>query len=339
MASPVDQEPIVRPKEVQKPHPALVGLKVIVYIAGHCISRTLTAPYERIKLLQQLSTFLPVSYNGKFQESNPGSLALFKSIVKNEGFFSLWRGNLCGCLSVIPMVIVRTAITPYLRILIVRHDPHRNYLLYLLEELLEEGISTTMALLLAHPFTVLHSRIASDLSPQGFKAGIFSHVYTVWTNHGLFGIYRGITIAILSALIQKASFVLITEFCRRYVVATQADAAIGESKKKRMKVLNFLNTNSQNWVVAHICTHASLLFTFPLDTICKCCMALDIPIHRTYEQITHVGRAAFYRGIYIHFISGTLFGATLVLLNQFKTTWFESWRSHTKRYRLFHPTH
>jgi len=298
------------------------------------------APYERVKLLQQLSTLLPVEFQGSIQNSDPGAINLVKSIVKTEGFFKLWKGNLCGCLSVIPSIIIRTGVSPFLRSYIVRHDPHKNYVLYLLEELFEEGITTTMTLFLAHPFAVFYSRIASDVT----HTGVFSHIYTLWNSHGLFGIYRGVTIALLSALVQKAAFVLITEFCRRYVIENDADQLLGESPKKGYKALAYVNMASQKWLTAHICTHVSSLLTFPLDTLCKCSMALDIPISRSYHQIVNTdGATALYRGIYSHFVTGSLFGVTLVGINILKARWLaspiSSVRTKLEGYRVLHSTH
>jgi hypothetical protein len=61
------------------------------------IIKTTTAPFERIKLLNQISGMntkgITPKYNG---------FKSFKIIIQEEGFFSLWRGNLINILRVFP---------------------------------------------------------------------------------------------------------------------------------------------------------------------------------------------------------------------------------------------
>ena len=56
-----------------------------------------------------------------------------------------------------------------------------GYWMYLLEELLAEGVTTTIRLLLVHPFTVLQTRMCADLSAgyPGYNSYIYSIVNVV----------------------------------------------------------------------------------------------------------------------------------------------------------------
>ena len=103
--------------------PPLFGLKrgarLVFNIVNHCVAKTLISPYERIKLLQQLSPLVPVS-------KGVGTFHMLKFIVERQGFFSLWRGNVAGCLTVVPSLLVKEVADPLIRPLIVRHDAHES---------------------------------------------------------------------------------------------------------------------------------------------------------------------------------------------------------------------
>ena len=63
------------------------------------ISKTLIAPIERVKLLLQTQHVNPaLMAKGEFK----GIGDCFQRVVKEEGFFSLWRGNLANVIRYFP---------------------------------------------------------------------------------------------------------------------------------------------------------------------------------------------------------------------------------------------
>ena len=58
-------------------------------IAGG-FSRTIVAPMERVKILMQTTS------------SKQSLSKMFKQVLKQEGFFSFWKGNLLNCFRIIP---------------------------------------------------------------------------------------------------------------------------------------------------------------------------------------------------------------------------------------------
>ena len=108
--------------KTKKPSRLKRFIRISFKIANHCIAKTIVAPYDRIKLLQQLSPLL----NSSSEQRN--TYNMFRFLLKEQGFLSLWRGNLSGCLAIIPSILVKELLDPYIRNFIVRHEPDQSKL-------------------------------------------------------------------------------------------------------------------------------------------------------------------------------------------------------------------
>ena len=63
------------------------------------ISKTITAPLERCKMLLQLQD---VAKDGQLQKKYTGIIDIITRVPKEEGFFALWRGNWTNILRYFP---------------------------------------------------------------------------------------------------------------------------------------------------------------------------------------------------------------------------------------------
>ncbi|KAM7497203.1 hypothetical protein LguiA_021617 [Lonicera macranthoides] len=70
------------------------------YTMGGVVSKTAAAPLSRVKLLIQCQGEMIKS--GRLSEPYKGIQDCFKRVIRNEGFFSLWRGNVPTLISDVP---------------------------------------------------------------------------------------------------------------------------------------------------------------------------------------------------------------------------------------------
>ena len=76
------------------------NVKNIIYAGiGGMLSRTATAPLERLKVLYQNKKDIKVSY-----------YTYFPQLIKKEGYLSLFNGNGINCLRVIPESAIRYSV-------------------------------------------------------------------------------------------------------------------------------------------------------------------------------------------------------------------------------------
>lgn len=78
-----------------------VSLLVAGGLAG-MLTKTLTAPLERVKILLQLRSMSEIT------SSAPRSiLGTMRSVMTNEGIISFWKGNGANCLRVVPVYALK----------------------------------------------------------------------------------------------------------------------------------------------------------------------------------------------------------------------------------------
>ncbi|XVF27621.1 hypothetical protein REPUB_Repub14bG0124000 [Reevesia pubescens] len=178
--------PMLRPVFVRSPlenskYEALIELARIGFL------RTAVAPFERVKLLMQnqnsmiKSGRLPQPYNGIFD--------CFARTIRNEGFFSLWRGNIAIVMGHVSPKAITFAMLQYAKS---REDFQWTYI----RMLVATGLTATANLFLAYPFFYAGTRLANDvktisnLSKRQFH-GILDVYRKTLKSDGIAGLYRG----------------------------------------------------------------------------------------------------------------------------------------------------
>ena len=114
-----------------------IASKIVAKSIIHCAKKTITAPLDRIRTIYQFLPLLQqqfVTSNGVSSQvvilpdnaNQISSIQLGKLIVKENGVTSLWDGNLYGCLSVLPNIVVDELIAPKVRTWVVRQNPKES---------------------------------------------------------------------------------------------------------------------------------------------------------------------------------------------------------------------
>ena len=147
-------------------------------LAGAC-SRTCTAPIDRARLLMQ---------SGRV----PGSLLdVFKTIVKQEGFASLWRGNGINVVKIVPESGARFAIFDYLKKCIAQ-DPTT---ITGGERFAAGGAAGAVSQALIYPLEIVRTRLA--LAPVGTYKGAMHCMTTVAKTEGIRHLYSGLRVSVI----------------------------------------------------------------------------------------------------------------------------------------------
>jgi len=185
------------------------------------------APAHRIMVLQQAQ---PKVY--KARPSDPpiyrGSLHYTLQIVKHEGFFGLWKGNLVGTMK---NAMHRLATCIFARL----YEP-----IFLKEDAGSSSVAATSfrefmlltaveftTLLIQHPFKVVQVKMATEIQehqaaerPTGLKA-IWHCVKRIWEEEGLIGFYKGLSVAALQSLARVALLTVERNVISSYAAESQ----------------------------------------------------------------------------------------------------------------------
>ncbi len=154
-------------------------------LAG-AISRTLTAPFDRLKIIYQVN----------YTNTNPPNILRgLTDIYLKDGFKGLFRGNLVNILKSTPETAIRLSVFERLKASIKGSEGE-----YSSEKLFMAGaVSGVVASFAVFPMDVIKTRLAA--TPSGTYLGIGDVIRKIWMNEGHFlPFYRGLQAQISASI-------------------------------------------------------------------------------------------------------------------------------------------
>jgi solute carrier family 25 (adenine nucleotide translocator) protein 4/5/6/31 len=172
--------------------------------ASAAVGKTATAPLERVKLILQTQQNLEI-VGGKYVSMRD----CFNRLVKAEGLFSLWRGNLPNVMRYFPNQALNFAFKDSFKEIFCRYDPKKNFWKYFFGSCLSGGLAGSLSLILLHPIDLARTRLATDNKDingnRRFK-GTGDCLSQIFKSEGTIGIYRGIMVSIASIFTYRAAY-------------------------------------------------------------------------------------------------------------------------------------
>eukprot|EP00467_Chlorarachnion_reptans_P010249 CAMPEP_0114501540 /NCGR_PEP_ID=MMETSP0109-20121206/8550_1 /TAXON_ID=29199 /ORGANISM="Chlorarachnion reptans, Strain CCCM449" /LENGTH=255 /DNA_ID=CAMNT_0001679271 /DNA_START=272 /DNA_END=1039 /DNA_ORIENTATION=- len=165
-------------------------------------------------------------------------------IPKEQGYLSLWRGNLANCIRIMPTYGIRFALFDYYQQLCGKGYEGSNTL-PLSRQMMAGGLSGATAMIFTYPLDILRTRLSTDITKSGLYEGIVDLSRTILQNEGIGGFYKGIGISLIEIAPYTAIAMGGYEHLRQYT---------GEDAWSKMM---------GGWF-AGLCAS---LFCYPLDTV------------------------------------------------------------------------
>ncbi|RCN51052.1 putative ADP/ATP translocase 2 [Ancylostoma caninum] len=263
------------------------------------ISKTTTAPIDRVKLLLQLQNHgkaAAMQYNGMRD--------CLRKVSYEQGILSLWRGNCAGVARCFPNHALNFALRDFYRNVLMRDiDRHRDFFQFVLGSIASGGLGGATALLLLYPFDFARTRLAVDVNADGSRKfkGMLDCLDKMRKREGCSGWYRGFSASVQFVIASRAAFFGLFDVLRTSV----ADP----------KQLHFITT----WLLAQVCLISSGLLCYPLDTVRRQMMMQAGRLEKTFRSSLscwcHIaktsGRRGFYRGAMTNSLRST--GGALII--------------------------
>jgi len=152
-------------------------------IAG-AVSRTAVAPIDRVKILLQTQKLL--HKNVKYS----GILQTWRTILKEEGWTKLWKGNVTNVARVIPYSATQFASYDFFKHWITPVGKKQSTV----ERLCAGALAAITATSLTHPLDVIRLRLAVTPELKGFGDGFRQIV----SENGLRSLFKGYTPTVIS---------------------------------------------------------------------------------------------------------------------------------------------
>lgn len=273
------------------------------------ISKTVVAPIERVKLLLQVQAS---SKQIPKEQQYKGIMDCLIRVPKEQGFISLWRGNLANIIRYFPTQALNFAFKDNYKRLFVRYSPDESFFLNFLGNLASGGAAGATSLLFVYPLDFARTRLGVDVGKSAEERefnGLMDCVLKVFKKDGFKGIYQGFAVSIQGIIVYRASFFGLYDTAKGVVFKDPKDAGVFTS-----------------WVIAQTVTTTAGVISYPFDTVRRRMMMQagrgEILYNSTWDCWKKIakneGSYAFFKGALSNAIRGSGGAIVLVLYDQFQ---------------------
>jgi len=218
------------------------------------ISKTASAPIERIKLLVQNQDEMIKS--GRLSEPYKGVGDCFKRVIAEEGAVSLWRGNLANVLRYFPTQALNFAFVGTFKKMFNQKKEVDGYFMWFLGNMASGGLAGASSLVFVYSLDYARTRLANDAksSKKGGGERQFNGLIDVYkktlASDGIAGLYRGFVVSCVGIVAYRGCYFGFYDTLKPIVL-------VGDLKG------SFVASFLLGWIV----TIVSGIVSYPLDTV------------------------------------------------------------------------
>jgi len=297
------------PPALQKESKVVKALKD--FVAGGVsgtVSKSLTAPIERVKLIIQTQDANPKIVSGEVPRYT-GIVNCFSRVRSEQGFKAFWRGNFTNCIRYFPTQALNLASKDTIKNLFPRYSPKTDFWPFFAVNLLSGGLAGGFSLMFVYPLDYARTRLASDVgSGKKTFAGLGDClVKTAKGPKGVLSLYNGFGISVAGIIPYRGVQFGLNDTIKGLNPWDKEVTPIGLASK---------------WLGAQFSVIMSGFVTYPFDTVRRRLqMESEQPMDkRLYKGALHCsqrilkeeGPKAMFKGAGANVLRGT--GAALVLV-------------------------
>jgi len=212
------------------------------------VSKTAAAPIERVKLLVQNQD--EMIKQGRLDRPYTGVLDCCSRVLKTEGVYPFWRGNLANVLRYFPTQALNFAFKDAIKVAFATPKDASQAKKFTMN-ILSGGMAGTCSLLFVYSLDYARTRLANDAKGKGGERQ-FNGLIDVYTktlkSDGIQGLYRGFAISAVGIFIYRGMYFGMFDTLKPLLLGDTPNVG-----------LSFL----LGWVV----TITAGLMSYPIDTI------------------------------------------------------------------------
>jgi len=173
------------------------------------VSKTAAAPIERVKLLIQNQD--EMIKQGRLTEPYKGIGDCFSRVIRDEGFASLWRGNMANVLRYFPTQALNFAFKDQFKRMFGYSKEKDGYWKWFAGNLASGGAAGAASLLFVYSLDYARTRLANDnkAAKKGgerqFNGLVDVYVKTIKSD-GIVGLYRGFNISCVGIIVYRGLY-------------------------------------------------------------------------------------------------------------------------------------
>jgi solute carrier family 25 (adenine nucleotide translocator) protein 4/5/6/31 len=272
------------------------------------ISKTVVAPIERVKLvLQTQDSNTQLAPEKRYK----GIADAFRRIPAEQGFASLWRGNMANIIRYFPTQALNFAFKDKYKQLFVRHNPKTDFWKFFAGNLASGGAAGATSLLFVYPLDFARTRLGADVGKGDARqfTGLADCVSKIYKKDGVKGLYGGFGVSVVGIIVYRAAFFGGYDTAKSVFLKNPKSAPFW-----------------QNWMVAQVVTTIAGVVSYPFDTVRRRIMmqagrkATEVQYTSTLDCWAKIakneGVGAFFKGALSNAIRGSGGAIVLVLYDE-----------------------
>jgi len=170
------------------------------------VSKTVAAPIERVKLLVQNQD--EMIKQGRLDKPYKGVMDCCSRVLKTEGVYPFWRGNLANVLRYFPTQALNFAFKDAIKVAFATPKDASQAKKFTMN-ILSGGMAGTCSLLFVYSLDYARTRLANDAKGKGGERQ-FNGLIDVYTktlkSDGIQGLYRGFAISAVGIFIYRGMY-------------------------------------------------------------------------------------------------------------------------------------
>jgi len=288
-----------------------IGQFLIDFMAGGiagAVSKTVTAPIERVKLVIQTQDANPKIRSGEVPRYT-GIVNCFTRIAKEQGIAAFWRGNGVNIIRYFPTQAFNLAFKDSIKAMFPRYNKNTEFWKFFATQLASGGLAGACSLTIVYPLDYARTRLASDVGSgkRQFNGLVDCIVKTARGPGGFFALYNGFAPSVAGIIAYRGSQFGLNDTITAFNPYAKDVSVIGIVSK---------------FIVAQISVTASGLCAYPFDTVRRRLqMQSEKPVdQRIYKGtldcavkiIRDEGMSGMFKGAMANIFRGV--GASLVLV-------------------------
>jgi len=269
------------------------------------ISKTCVAPIERVKLLlQNQDASTQISADKRYK----GIADCFTRVAKEQGFKSLWRGNLANVIRYFPTQALNFAFKDTFKRYLNPYNKKTQPGMFFVGNVMSGGAAGAASLCFVYPLDFARTRLAVDVgsSKKGGERqfnGLADCITKIFKSDGPLGLYRGFSISVMGIVVYRGAYFGLYD--------TGSAMLFGGGKTENFFAM---------WAFAQTTTTLAGIISYPLDTVRRRLMMQsgrkDVMYKGTIDCFRKIaaneGTNAFFKGAASNVLRGT--GGALVLV-------------------------
>lgn len=270
------------------------------------ISKTVSAPLERVKLLLQTQDSNKQLVDKKFK----GIGDCFSRTYREEGALSFWKGNWANVLRYFPTTAFNFAFKDFFNRTFNKWDAKQNPGMFMFGNVMAGGAAGACCMFLVYPLDLARTRLGVDVGlgdKRQFK-GLTHCIFSILRSDGIKGLYNGILVSLYSIFLYRGLYFGFFDTSKRFI----------QDYQQRSFFFKYL--------VAQAVTIVSETIVYPFDTVRRRMMMNSrevVPIYKTTAECwrrirTEEGLAAFYKGNLSNMMRSVSSSLVLVLYDEFQ---------------------